>query len=360
MLNPPTTRSFSNQLVQWFQEHKRDLPWRNTTNPYNIWLSEIILQQTRVNQGLSYYERFIETFPTVNLLAQADENEVLKLWQGLGYYSRARNLHATAKTIVCDYKGVFPSTHKDILALKGIGAYTAAAISSFAFNLPYAVVDGNVYRVLSRLYGIDTPIDSGSGQKAFANLAHQLLNKNNPGLHNQAMMEFGALQCTVGQPDCSLCPFNSSCVAYNQSLIHLLPVKKQKTKQRDRFFNYLCILFESSTYLQQRTGKDIWQNLYEFPLIETTKAISFEELIKTKDYITLFSEIDTIEIVTQEFTTKHLLSHQKIHAVFYTLRINSINKYITKYVKTSFNNLYNLPISRLTEIFIESVKIISD
>ncbi|MCW8941497.1 MAG: A/G-specific adenine glycosylase, partial [Flavobacteriales bacterium] len=232
---------FSQKLISWYKNNKRDLPWRNTINPYKIWLSEIILQQTRVNQGLSYYYKFIEHYPSVKDLANASEQEVLKLWQGLGYYSRARNLHATARIITENYDGIFPVDYKKILSLKGVGEYTAAAITSFAYNQPYPVVDGNVFRVLARIYGVDTPIDTPEGKKTFNGLANKLIDKKQAATYNQAIMEFGALVCTPKNPECENCIFNNICAALINQQIELLPLKSKKIKQTNRYFNYLII-----------------------------------------------------------------------------------------------------------------------
>ncbi|MBL4704506.1 MAG: A/G-specific adenine glycosylase, partial [Flavobacteriales bacterium] len=260
--------NFNSKIISWYTVHKRDLPWRKTKNPYKIWLSEIILQQTRIDQGTSYYLKFEAHYPTINDLANASEDEVLKDWQGLGYYSRARNLHGTAKHIVNELGGEFPNTYQEILKLKGVGDYTASAIASFCFGESEAVVDGNVYRVLSRYFGIETPIDSGKGKKEFKQLANQLICTENPSTFNQGIMEFGALQCKPKSPDCSQCPFQSSCVAYAKDKVGLLPIKEKKLKQRNRFFDYFLFLDNQQTILQQRTQKDIWQQLYEFPMIE--------------------------------------------------------------------------------------------
>lgn len=281
-------------LLDWYHKNKRNLPWRNTTNPYPIWLSEIILQQTRVQQGTAYYHRFLEAFPTLSDLANADEQEVLQLWQGLGYYSRARNLHKTAKTLEKDWGGKFPNTYIDILSLPGIGPYTAAAIASFAYNLPHAVVDGNVYRVLSRLFDVQTPIDSTKGKKEFQLLADAFLNENDPANHNQAMMEFGATHCTPANPDCSNCPLQLHCMGFKAKNQLNLPVKEKKTKVRDRSLHYVFIQKDKKIALQKRTEKDIWQHLFEFPqLEEPEKSLS---LIHTE---------------------KHLLSHQKLQIHIY-------------------------------------------
>ena len=356
MLTAKTLETFSSTLINWYHENKRDLPWRNTQDPYKIWLSEIILQQTRVNQGLSYYNRFIEQYPTVNNLAKAKEDEVLKLWQGLGYYSRARNIHKTAIYINKVYGGNFPTSYNDIINLKGIGSYTAAAIASFAFNQAYAVVDGNVYRVLSRVFGIETVIDSTQGKKEFQDLATTLLNKKEPASHNQAIMEFGALQCVPAQPDCENCVLNQVCVAYKTETVQDLPIKSKKTKQRDRYFNYLFIQNGEQTYMHQRKENDVWKNLYEFPLIETETEMDFDALIQTKAYKLLMKDIDAIEINNDCFRVKHVLSHQKIYAKFYTLKIVLDDIYIFPYVLTSFNSLWKMPVSRLTEIFLETLK----
>jgi len=258
-------------LLDWYRNNQRDLPWRRTNDPYAIWLSEVILQQTRVEQGMPYWLRFIEDFPTVTDLANADEREVLRLWQGLGYYSRARNLHAAAKIVRDEYNGNFPNQYEQIRALKGIGDYTAAAISSFAFNLPHAVVDGNVYRFLSRIFAINTPIDSTNGKKEFFVLANELLDKSNPGTFNQSLMEFGAMQCKPSNPDCSVCPFNQYCQSFATNTVSEYPVKAKKTKTRNRYFDFIILSDEKNTLLQKREEKDIWQGLYQFPVIESEK-----------------------------------------------------------------------------------------
>lgn len=311
----------SNILINWYAGHQRDLPWRHTRDPYLIWLSEIILQQTRVDQGLSYYLRFVHRYPTVTDLAEAQEDEVLKLWQGLGYYSRARNLHAAAKTIVDKFGGKFPREYKDVLSLKGVGEYTAAAIVSFAYNDPYSVVDGNVYRVLSRVYAIDTPIDSTEGKKVFAGLAQDLLDDKHSGLHNQAIMEFGALQCVPSSPDCGICPLSVFCFSYAACSVARYPVKQGKTKVRNRYFNYFDVRLGNSTYINKRTAKDIWQNLYELPLIETTHPVDLEELQSLDVFKQLFGD-KGIKNISFESRYKHILSHQHIHASFYRIELS--------------------------------------
>ncbi len=312
---------FHNMLINWYLENKRDLPWRNTNNPYEIWLSEIILQQTRVAQGLPYFNSFITTFPTVFDLALASEQEILKLWQGLGYYSRARNLHHTAKIIAFEMKGIFPNNYKDLLTLKGVGEYTAAAIASFSYNERVAVVDGNVFRVLSRYFAIESDISVSKTKSVFTSLANNLLPADAPALFNQAIMEFGALQCVPKSPNCANCPLNDSCKALQLQKIADFPVKSKKIKSRNRFFNYL--IFEDSnkkTRIQQRIENDIWQNLYEFPLIETPNAITLDEIIPLIPMC--FSEY-TIQSVglTLEHPKAHKLSHQNLWITFWRVKV---------------------------------------
>jgi A/G-specific adenine glycosylase len=296
-------------LLKWYKSHKRDLPWRATSNPYFIWLSEVIMQQTQVIQGLSYYLKFIEKYPKVELLAKAPADEVMKLWQGLGYYSRARNLHEAAKQIVKEHKGQFPTDFESILRLKGVGNYTAAAIASIAFNLPHAVVDGNVYRVLSRVFGIRTPIDSVKGKKEFQELANSLLHKKEAGIYNQAVMEFGALQCRPVNPDCSVCVLRENCFAFSKKMIDQLPVKEKKIRIKDRHLNYILYIYNKHTYIRKRGPKDIWQGLYEFYLVETSKKEKPENLLKR---LKLKNAI--VKKVSEEY--KHVLSHQHLYARF--------------------------------------------
>lgn len=272
-------------IINWYTKNKRDLPWRNTRDPYLIWLSEIILQQTRVNQGLAYYQKFAKKYPTVGELAAADEQDVLNTWQGLGYYSRARNLHKTAKIISEQYKGTFPPEYAKIIQLPGIGDYTAAAISSFAFDEPQAVLDGNVFRVLSRIFNLNTAIDSTQGKKEFRVLAQEFLVKESPALHNQAIMEFGALQCTPKSPNCSICPLVLHCESHKQATQHHLPVKASKTKVRSRKLVYLHATINGRVTIQKREEKDIWQHLFQLPLLdepdenETAYKTLFEQKI---------------------------------------------------------------------------------
>ena len=349
------TSHISNTLINWYEQNKRNLPWRNINDPYKIWISEIILQQTRVNQGMSYYIRFIERFPTVADLAKSEEDEVLKYWQGLGYYSRARNLHKAAKQIQTIHNGIFPTQHTAILGLAGIGDYTAAAICSFAYNQPYAVVDGNVYRVLSRLLGIETPIDSSAGKKEFATTATNLLSRKEPATHNQAIMEFGALQCVPVSPDCNNCPLKNSCKAVEFNLVATLPIKEKKTKVTNRYFNYLFIEFQGNTFLQKRTAKDVWQNLFEFPLIETNSLLNYEELMKTENFKSIFKGIGKVTLLKTSNPMKHVLSHRVIYAQFITININELNDVFKNLAITPIDEIDKYAVSRLMEIFLEKL-----
>lgn len=318
---PKIAPQFSNKLISWYLQNKRELPWRNTTNPYHIWLSEIMLQQTRVLQGLPYYLKFVEAYPNVEDLAEAHEDEVLKLWQGLGYYSRARNLHTTAKVVSEEMNGFFPKNYTDLLKLKGVGDYTASAIASISFNKPEAVVDGNVYRVLSRFFGVSTPINTTLGQKEFKQLAQQLIDIKQPGTFNQAIMEFGARFCVPQNPDCGSCIFNDSCVALKQKKVTELPVKIKSKPVKKRFFNYMVLLSENeSTLLQQRIGKGIWHKLYEFPLIETLEEVDLSTL-KNLPQFQDFSEKLNIERISlfNEKPIIHKLSHQHLNTRFWII-----------------------------------------
>ena len=341
----------SQVLINWYQEHQRDLPWRQTTDPYKIWLSEIILQQTRVDQGMAYYFRFLDKFPTIENLAKAEEQTVLRLWQGLGYYSRARNLHKTAQAIVKDYQGIFPVDYNLLIKLKGIGDYTAAAIASHAFDLAHAVVDGNVYRFLARYFLIEEPIDTGKGQKLFKKLANELLDKQNPGLHNQAIMEFGALQCKPKKPDCNVCPLVETCQAFAKKKTDKIPIKKGKTKIRNRYFNYFILQdSDGKIMMKQRTEKDIWQNFYDFPLIESSEPINQKGLLETMANDTLFGKYNYfIEEVSP--CQIHLLSHQKLHLRFIRLKKSEFNEYRT-FKKYSTTQIDQLPLPRPIEQFL--------
>ncbi|MBM1104851.1 A/G-specific adenine glycosylase [Aurantibacter crassamenti] len=314
--------SFSQKVLHWYALNMRHLPWRATQNPYRIWLSEIMLQQTRVAQGTPYYLKFVEKYPTVIDLAEASEDEVLKLWQGLGYYSRARNLHATAKKVAFELNGQFPNTYKGLLKLKGVGDYTASAIASICFNEPKAVVDGNVYRVLARYFGIDTPINSTEGIKYFKELATEVMNTDNIRDYNQGIMEFGSLQCAPKNPDCTVCPLNESCVALEKNMVDKLPVKINKTKIRKRYFNYLVILNEKNEIcLQQRTGKGIWQNLWEFPLIESLEKIEIDAIRNQINKLKINNSISELYL-HNEIEIVHKLSHQHLYTRFWMVKTN--------------------------------------
>ncbi|MCL4130981.1 UNVERIFIED_CONTAM: hypothetical protein GTU68_040983 [Idotea baltica] len=337
----------SKKIIVWYQKNKRDLPWRKTSDPYKIWLSEIILQQTRVEQGLPYYNAFIEKFKTVDDLATASEEEVLRTWQGLGYYSRARNLHFTAKHVSNNLKGVFPKTYLELLKLKGIGAYTAAAIASISFGEAKAVVDGNVYRVLSRIYEISTPINSSKGIKEFAKIAQELISPEKPADYNQGLMEIGARVCTPRNPLCKTCPISEYCGAYKLKTHDKYPVKLKKQKSRDRFFNYLVIKHQDKVYLEKRTQKDIWVGLFEFQLIETPK--------QTKDITDLEKDfpkwLKSIKEIGSPVTSKQVLSHQNIYATFWPIEVSEMENSPLKDFYSSYN-IEQLPKHRLIERYL--------
>lgn len=344
---------FTKQLLEWSKEVDRPMPWKGERNPYLIWLSEIILQQTRVEQGLAYFLRFKTTFPTVQDLAKASQDEVFKLWEGLGYYSRARNLHATAKRIVDDFDGVFPTAYKDILSLKGVGPYTAAAIASFAYDLPYAVVDGNVYRVLTRFFGIETPIDSTLGKKDISALAQELLDKKQAAKYNQAIMDFGATQCVPKSPNCKVCPLKNRCVALKDNLVNILPIKSKKLKKRDRFFNYLVIEQDEYTFIQKRTAKDIWQDLYQFPMIESDQIIEREILVESEAWKQIFNE--QIPTITSKSTIyKQTLSHQKINAIFWKIILDSkTDLNVENWIKTSDKDILSYAFPKIIDMYLK-------
>jgi A/G-specific adenine glycosylase len=346
--------NFGSEIIRWYNQHKRDLPWRNIQDPYRIWLSEIILQQTRVDQGMAYYHRFIQEYPTVKRLANASEDQVLKQWQGLGYYSRARNLHHTAREIVKRHKGNFPKEYDEVRSLKGIGEYTAAAILSFAFNKKFPVVDGNVFRLLSRYFGIDTPVDTSKAKKEFYVLAGELMEQHAPAVFNQAIMEFGARQCKPQNPDCSVCPLNITCVARIQNRVSQLPVKNKKSEIKNRYFNYLVIHQNEKLFLNKRTGNDIWKNLHDFPLIETSKRLSEKKIIVSENWKTLLGKSKiTLMSVSREY--RHLLSHQTIHAKFYEVNVPSkkVLEGKNKFILVSKKELKKLAVPKLIENFLE-------
>lgn len=306
-------------LLEWYAREGRDLPWRQTRDAYRIWLSEVILQQTRVAQGMDYYRRFVDRFPDVGALAAASEDEVLKLWQGLGYYSRARNLHAAAREVVMHFGGEFPRTLDEVRSLPGVGDYTAAAVCSAAYDTPCAVVDGNVYRVLSRLFDLDIPIDTSAGKRAFAELAATQLDTHHPGTYNQAIMDFGALQCTPAQPRCEACPLADCCLARVVGTVAQRPVKRGKPPVRDRWFHYLHVTSGDQTLLRRREGRDIWQGLYELPLLETAQPTDFAELTHLPALRELLGD-GGWHLVRSVTMPRHQLSHQTIHATIHRIQ----------------------------------------
>lgn len=343
--------NFTKQIISWFLKNKRDLPWRDTKDPYKIWLSEVILQQTRVEQGMKYFYRFTTNYPTIHHLAKAPIDQILKDWQGLGYYSRARNMHKAASIIVNEYSGVFPSTSKQLETLPGIGGYTAAAIASIAFGEALAVVDGNVIRVLSRHNGIQTPVDTSKGKNELHALAQKLVDKAHPDLFNEGMMDLGATICTPRNPSCSVCPVNQSCVAYLKGEPEIYPVKLRKQKVRDRFFIYYVILDdEGDMVIKRREKKDIWEGLYEFPLLEQERdnlhlAASTPE-IPGMSIIGAHHLVDT-------YKANHLLSHQRIHATFHTFRCYGFRiRPDSDLLKIPFKHLEDYAVSRLTDKYI--------
>lgn len=317
---------FHKILINWYLGNKRDLPWRKTSDPYRIWLSEIMLQQTRIEQGLPYYLSFTTSFPTVFDLANASQDEVLKLWQGLGYYSRARNLHETSKVVAYELDGKFPDNYKDLLKLKGIGDYTASAVASICYNEAAPVVDGNVYRVLARYFDIETPINSSAGQKEFKALATELMDKEDPATYNQANMEFGALQCKPQNPLCESCPLSNSCLALKNNKIAMLPVKLKKAKVKKRYFNYLVFLSEENeTILEQRIGKGIWEGLYQFPLMESTSLIDAEALLAEPGLFPEGGEYNLKVSLYNDTPIIHKLSHQHIYTRFWIVENAELN-----------------------------------
>jgi A/G-specific adenine glycosylase len=324
--------SFADTLIRWYEEHKRDLPWRGETDPYKIWVSEIILQQTRVQQGWDYYLQFIDNFPNVKALAEAEEERVLKVWQGLGYYSRARNMHAAAREIMTKHGGQFPRDYDKILALKGIGPYTAAAIASIAFQLPYPAVDGNVIRIVSRIFGICDDVTQPAVVKRITDIFGKHIDPERPGIFNQAAMDFGATQCTPRNPQCEKCPFNTTCYAQNNQLTDTLPIKLKKTELKHRFFHYSIYLSDNKTIIEKRTGTDIWRNLYQFPLVETTSDSHDNKAA---------------------YQLREVLSHQIIHAYFYLKAVKKLPKTTENQVIIDFENIYRYPMPKIMTEFLK-------
>jgi A/G-specific adenine glycosylase len=346
-------QEITRRLSEWYKINKRNLPWRQTSDPYQIWLSEVILQQTRIQQGMDYYIRFSNKYPTVFDLAKAPIDEVLKLWQGLGYYTRARNLHETAKVIANNYNGIFPSTYSEIIKLKGIGDYTAAAIASIAFNESVAVIDGNVLRVVSRLFSIEEPVNSNQGKKEVKRIVDELIDENDPGTFNQAIMEYGSLYCTPQKPDCENCTLKSNCIGYKNNKVDILPIKIKSKPQQTRYFYYIVISDNNRIIINKRTKNDIWKGLYEFPLKEAEKKLTKNEIIQIED-IEQFSNGEEIAIKTISKEYKHILSHRIIKAKFIVAEADklSIQKNDT-YIIIPKKDISNYAVPRLIDRFLK-------
>lgn len=345
-------KDFSSALLYWYARNKRELPWRETTDPYAIWLSEVILQQTRVAQGLTYYQRLLEAFPDVHRLAAAPEDALMKLWQGLGYYSRARHLHETAKQIASVHKGLFPGHYVELLKFKGIGEYTAAAIASISFGEPVPVIDGNVLRVYARYAGIREPVDELKTRKVIKTALHKLIDRKKPADFNQALMELGALVCTVRQPDCRNCPLLAGCYAYSHSMQELLPVKRKKKTAKARYFHYLAIFDGKYTYIRKRGGKDIWKSLYEFPLIETAERTEPSELMSSASFRALVGTSWSELHLSRPY--KHQLTHQTLHCWFYLIRIKGKQEHPTKeFLRVPLIDLPAYAFPRLIEKYLQ-------
>lgn len=340
---------FAKTLIEWYEVEKRELPWRNTRDPYKVWLSEIILQQTRVQQGLPYYLKFLKLFPSVHELANATEEQVLNAWKGLGYYSRARSLHYSAKKVNEEFKGVFPTNFSELKKLKGVGDYTAAAIASFCFKEVVPVVDGNVYRVLARLFDLDTAIDSTTGKKEFFSLAQELISDDFPDIFNQALMEFGALQCVPKKPNCLQCVFKDTCEAYARNKVSVLPVKSKKIKKKKRYFTYLLIQGGGGFWVSKRGDEGIWANMYEFPLVETKREVfRLEDLSLSAMEALPFD----FELINNSVYKKHVLTHQDIFYTFWKVKL--LGKISEKYKFCSKKELENLPFPKLLENYISN------
>jgi A/G-specific adenine glycosylase len=345
---------FTQNLLLWHSGHHRPLPWKGEKDPYLIWLSEIILQQTRVEQGLPYFEKFKTKYHSVKDLAAAPEDELMKMWEGLGYYSRARNMQAAAKHIAGELGGVFPSTYEGIRALKGVGDYTAAAIAAFAFGLPHAVVDGNVYRVLSRYFGIEEPVDTTAGKKRFAQLAQEVLDKTQAGRFNQAIMDFGAGHCTPAAPKCPACPLQPHCTAFHQNKVGALPVKSKRLERRQRFFNYLIIRQGQDVFIQKRTGKDIWQNLYEFPLIETAALVEGQAALEKNAAWQAWFGGSQHRVVGASPPLKQELTHQQVIARFWEVTVGAeFRAGETNWMKESHKNLQKFAFPKVVVLYFQ-------
>ena len=342
--------NLSDQLTGWYHVNKRSLPWRDTNDAYIIWLSEIILQQTRVEQGMPYFHKFLEKYPDVKAFAAASEDEILKLWQGLGYYSRGRNMLKTARQVVEDYNGEFPVRYEQLIRLKGVGDYTAAAIASFSSNQAKAVVDGNVFRVLARYFGIDEPINSTNGKRLFQQIADEVLNSDHAGLHNQAMMEFGAIMCQPKNPDCAICPVREGCYAYQNNKVSELPKKLKTVKVRDRYFNYFLITDGKRILMNKRGDKDIWANMYDLPMVESSSVVPCAGVLEMPETQKLFGN----NLVTINYFPfkKHILTHQRIHAQFIQIEPSPEIKLEQKYFYTDISDLSKLAVPKIIFLFL--------
>lgn len=345
--------TISKTISKWYQSHARNLPWRKTKDPYLIWISEVVMQQTRVEQGMNYYLRFIETFPNIKSLSHATEDQVLKLWEGLGYYSRARNLMAAAKQLMEWHQGVFPNKYEEVIKLKGIGPYTAAAITSFAFDLKYAVLDGNVFRVLSRYYGVEIPINTPKGQKYFSKLAQEILDKENPATHNQAMMEFGALHCKPANPLCTECPLNNSCIAYSKNKVNELPRKEKKLVIKNRHLHFFYVEDENNILIEKRDASGIWKGLYQLPLIESKKNEPIENILLNQEFKGLIKNQEYVLKNTMDI--KHKLTHRNLFIRFYHVKCSNINN--PNYLKVNKKELGELAFPRPVNQFLKEVKV---
>jgi A/G-specific adenine glycosylase len=334
-------------ITDWYRQNKRDLPWRNTIDPYKIWMSEVILQQTRVEQGLPYYIKFTERFEDIHALALANEQEVLQLWQGLGYYSRGRNLHQTAKFISQVLNGVFPDSSRALIKLQGIGPYTAAAIASFCYNEIIPVIDGNVNRVLSRVFNVEYPINTKKGQEVISDLANLLIDKKDPATYNQAIMEFGALQCTPVNPECEVCCLQSICLSYQKRIVDQRPVKIRRQKIRNRYFHFAFISDDSNIVLTRRTDKDIWQHLFQFPVLETNSDVSPSELLPS----ILTSDANRVSSII-----KHVLSHQHIYARFYHFKLSEVQTLLpAHFFIINKAEITSYPLPRLIDKYLQTL-----
>ncbi len=328
------------------------MPWRGEKDPYRVWLSEVILQQTRVDQGWSYYLKFLKAYPDLSSLAQAREEEALLAWQGLGYYSRCRHLLEAARMIATRFGGKFPERHEDLLSLPGVGAYTAAAIASFAFGLPHAVVDGNVIRVLARFFGIGMAPGTAEGKAAFAGLADRLLDRKDPGMHNQALMDLGAQVCSPRSPSCPHCPLQGRCIAYRSGQIKLLPTRDPGPRVTDRYFHYLVIQAGDSVYIRKRTSNDIWKHLYEFPLIETKRPLGPEKLIRSRPFCDLLGNLD-FRIWETRKAPLQKLTHRRIHGSFTRILVPESSARLEGFLRVPVTELSRYAFPRLIFSFLQ-------